>query len=184
MNENRVRRIIIFAIIGVVALWAVIIGAVMVVQAGRGASPTPTAIAVVPTPTATETASPSPTAPPTAEPTGTPTPEPSPTPPPTVTPVPETATPSPTKASLGTGKEIDRGDPNSSMIALTFDAGSGSEPTPKILDTLKERGIHVTVFLTGQWIEQNPELVKRIAADGHEIGNHTYSHPDLTTGAA
>jgi len=65
------------------------------------------------------------------------------------------------------------------QVALTFDAGASPAPCPSILKTLRENGLHVTFFLTGKWCEQNPELVKQIAAEGHEIGNHTYSHPDL-----
>lgn len=68
---------------------------------------------------------------------------------------------------------------SSTKIALTFDAGASPAPTPSILKTLKSAGLQVTFFLTGKWCEQNPELVKEIAADGHEIGNHSYSHPDL-----
>lgn len=65
------------------------------------------------------------------------------------------------------------------MIALTFDAGASPAPTPSILKTLKSAGLQVTFFLTGKWCEQNPDLVKEIAADGHEIGNHSYSHKDF-----
>jgi peptidoglycan/xylan/chitin deacetylase (PgdA/CDA1 family) len=64
-------------------------------------------------------------------------------------------------------------------IALTFDAGASAAPCPSILKTLRDNGLHVTFFLTGKWCEANPELVKEIAAEGHEICNHTYSHPDL-----
>lgn len=64
-------------------------------------------------------------------------------------------------------------------IALTFDAGSSPVPAPSILKTLKANGLHVTFFVTGKWCEQNPDLVKEIAAEGHELGNHSYSHPDL-----
>lgn len=64
-------------------------------------------------------------------------------------------------------------------IALTFDAGASPLPTPSILKTLRDNGLHVTFFLTGKWCEKNPDLVRQIAAEGHEIGNHTYSHPDL-----
>lgn len=67
----------------------------------------------------------------------------------------------------------------SSKIALTFDAGASSAPTPSILKTLKDAGLHVTFFLTGKWCEKDPELVKQIIADGHEIANHSYSHPDF-----
>lgn len=69
--------------------------------------------------------------------------------------------------------------PSPTKIALTFDAGASPVPTPSILAALKSAGLHVTFFVTGKWCEQNPDLVKQIAAEGHEIGNHTYSHPDL-----
>lgn len=64
-------------------------------------------------------------------------------------------------------------------IALTFDAGASPAPTPSILNTLRAEGVHVTFFLTGRWCVKSPELVKQIVDEGHEIGNHTYSHPDL-----
>lgn len=64
-------------------------------------------------------------------------------------------------------------------IALTFDAGASAAPTPAILAALKEADLQVTFFLTGKWCEKNPELVKRIINEGHEIGNHSYSHPDF-----
>ncbi len=64
-------------------------------------------------------------------------------------------------------------------IALTFDCGASAAPTPGILATLSDAGLRVTFFLTGRWAEQNPELVKQIAAAGHEIGNHSYSHKDF-----
>lgn len=64
-------------------------------------------------------------------------------------------------------------------VALTLDAGAGSEPVPSILATLRERGIHITFFLTGNWIQSNPDLARQIVADGHEIANHSLSHPDF-----
>ena len=76
------------------------------------------------------------------------------------------------------GLEMDRGLPGR-RVALTFDAGASAEPAPSVLDTLGQYGVHVTFFLTGQWAEDNPDLVRRIVAEGHEIGNHTYSHPHL-----
>jgi peptidoglycan/xylan/chitin deacetylase (PgdA/CDA1 family) len=76
------------------------------------------------------------------------------------------------------GVEVDRGQPGR-RVALTFDAGASAEPAAFILDTLKQYDVHVTFFLTGKWAEDNPGLVRRIAAEGHEIGNHTYSHPHL-----
>ncbi len=71
-----------------------------------------------------------------------------------------------------------RGVPN---LALTIDAGASSRRAEKILDVLREKGIITTFFLTGQFIERYPDIVKRIVMDGHEVGNHTYSHPHLTT---
>lgn len=64
-------------------------------------------------------------------------------------------------------------------IALTLDAGASAAPTPRVLDALRAAGLKVTFFLTGKWCEQNPEMVRAIHAEGHEIANHTYSHPDL-----
>lgn len=67
-------------------------------------------------------------------------------------------------------------------IALTFDDGPSSVHTPKLLDGLKERGVHATFFLIGKNIEQdgNAEIVKRMYEEGHLIGNHTYSHVEIT----
>lgn len=76
------------------------------------------------------------------------------------------------------GLEIARGLPGR-RVAITLDAGADSAPAAYILDTLREHQVHITFFLTGKWAEENPELVRRIAAEGHEIGNHTYDHPDL-----
>ncbi len=80
-------------------------------------------------------------------------------------------------ASLGWW-DVTRGSTGSPpRIALTFDAGSGAGPTPAILDTLKASGLHCTFFLTGEFAQSNPELVKRMAFEGHELGNHSWSHP-------
>ncbi len=75
--------------------------------------------------------------------------------------------------------EISHGSRAKPLIALTFDAGADSSPTTDILNTLAKYNLHCTFFLTGKWIERNPELTRRIAAEGHEIGNHTYSHRRL-----
>lgn len=66
------------------------------------------------------------------------------------------------------------------MVALTYDAGSGADGAPAVLDMLKKYDLKVTFFLTGKWVEKYPDLAKRIADEGHEIGNHSYSHPDFT----
>ncbi len=70
---------------------------------------------------------------------------------------------------------------NRPAVALTFDAGASSTPTTAILDALATRNLHVTFFLTGTWIRNNPDLTRRIVADGHEIANHSTTHPDFTT---
>jgi peptidoglycan-N-acetylglucosamine deacetylase len=65
-------------------------------------------------------------------------------------------------------------------IAMTFDDGPSAENTPRLLDILKQRGIKATFFLIGANAEANPNLVKRILAEGHELGNHTWTHPQLS----
>lgn len=62
---------------------------------------------------------------------------------------------------------------------MTFDDGPHAQNTPRLLDMLKQRKIHATFFFVGQCVQENPEIVKRIVAEGHEIGNHSWSHPDL-----
>lgn len=61
-------------------------------------------------------------------------------------------------------------------IALTFDDGPHPVNTPRILDVLGREGIHATFFLVGAHAERYPDLVRRIVAEGHEIGNHSYHH--------
>lgn len=65
-------------------------------------------------------------------------------------------------------------------IALTFDDGPDKSYTNEILDILNEYGIKATFFVIGKNCEENPDILKRIALEGHEIGNHTYSHPRLS----
>jgi peptidoglycan/xylan/chitin deacetylase (PgdA/CDA1 family) len=77
--------------------------------------------------------------------------------------------------------EVVHGDPSRPWISVIFNAGAGYAPAPAILDALKARGIHATFFLMGWWAEKNPDLVRRIAADGHEIASHGYEVFDLTT---
>lgn len=79
----------------------------------------------------------------------------------------------------GPGLEISRGLPGR-RVAITLDAGAGADPAATILDTLRDYDVQVTFFLTGRWAEENPDLVRRMAAEGHEFGNHTYDHPHLT----
>ena len=64
-------------------------------------------------------------------------------------------------------------------IAMTFDDGPSATLTPRLLDILKERHMHVTFFLVGENAKAHPEIIKRELAEGHEIGDHSWSHPNL-----
>lgn len=72
------------------------------------------------------------------------------------------------------------GSPNEKVIYLTFDAGYENGYTPKLLDVLKKHEVTATFFLVGHYLKTNPELVKRMVDEGHIVGNHTCSHPDMT----
>ncbi|MCX6996819.1 MAG: polysaccharide deacetylase family protein [Kiritimatiellaeota bacterium] len=74
---------------------------------------------------------------------------------------------------------ITRGDPHRKEVLLTFDSGETDLSTQQILDTLAQHHASAAFFLTGQWVERYPELTRRIAAAGHAIYNHSYSHPLL-----
>ena len=65
-------------------------------------------------------------------------------------------------------------------VALTFDDGPGPY-TDQLLDVLRDSGVRATFFVLGSSIERQPDALRRTAAEGHEIGNHTWSHRDLTT---
>jgi len=78
-------------------------------------------------------------------------------------------------------REVDAGNPSAKLVALTFDAGSSAEPVPTILRALAQRGVHCTFFLTGQWMERYPDMARQIADAGHELGNHSWSHPAFTS---
>ena len=70
---------------------------------------------------------------------------------------------------------------NTKIIALTFDDGPG-KGTAQILDALKRYNIKATFFALGQQMKANPELTRRIVREGHVLGNHSYTHPDLRQG--
>ena len=80
--------------------------------------------------------------------------------------------------------DLTRGPVDRPDILVSFDAGSSDRGAAAILDALSARGIRTTVFLTGEFIRRYPELARRIALDGHEVGNHTDTHPHLTTYAS
>jgi peptidoglycan/xylan/chitin deacetylase (PgdA/CDA1 family) len=138
-------------------------------------------------PTATWTPAPEPTttAPPTATVSPTAPAQPSPSPTQTATAAPAAPTPEQTAARsadrLPAPPVLHLVSDAGRRLALTFDGGSSSNGTADLLDLLKRLDLKVSIFLTGRFIERDAALVRRAVAEGHEIGNHTYSHPHLTT---
>ncbi|MDR3749823.1 MAG: glycosyltransferase [Acidobacteriota bacterium] len=76
--------------------------------------------------------------------------------------------------------QVDMYGSSPNKIALTFDDGPDPEWTPKILDILKEKNVRATFFLIGVEAEKYPSITKRVYGEGHEIGNHTFTHPDIS----
>lgn len=72
------------------------------------------------------------------------------------------------------------GDTEEKVLYLTFDAGYENGCTERILDALKKHNVPATFFLVGNYLEQNPELVKRMRSEGHIVANHTYHHYDMS----
>ena len=72
------------------------------------------------------------------------------------------------------------GNTNEKELYLTFDAGYENGCTAKILDTLKEKQVPAAFFLVGNYIRQSPDLVRRMVAEGHTVGNHTMHHYDMS----
>jgi peptidoglycan/xylan/chitin deacetylase (PgdA/CDA1 family) len=152
------------ALIGCLALAGVLIAC-----SGGSPSVTPTAIgsgtpSPAASPIATRTATAAvPTVPP-ATATSPPAPSPTPTPP----------------ASHEPALVVQRGPGQRKAVTLTFDAGSDPGYTSLILDTLAANNIIAAFGITGRWAEENPGLLQRIAADGHELINHSYDHSSFT----
>ena len=72
------------------------------------------------------------------------------------------------------------GDVGEKVLYLTFDAGYENGCTAKILDTLKEKQVPAAFFLVGNYIQRSPDLVRRMVAEGHTVGNHTMHHYDMS----
>ena len=68
---------------------------------------------------------------------------------------------------------------NIKYVALTFDDGPSPRCTPQLLDGLNERGVHATFFVVGCQVVKDPDIVTRMAAEGHQVGNHSYDHKEL-----
>lgn len=75
--------------------------------------------------------------------------------------------------------EISRGNPNKKQIIFTFDCGAGTHSAQKILEVAKKHDVKLTFFVTGKFAEKNPDLIRQIIVEGHEVFNHTYSHLHL-----
>ena len=65
-------------------------------------------------------------------------------------------------------------------VALSFDAAWGNEDTQKILEILAKHNVHATFFMTGGWVDSYPEDVKAILAGGHDLGNHSENHKNMS----
>jgi peptidoglycan-N-acetylglucosamine deacetylase len=72
-----------------------------------------------------------------------------------------------------------RGNPDKPMVSFIINVAWGNEFIPDMLATLKKHHVYATFFLEGRWVKNNPELAKMIVDAGHEIGNHSYSHPNM-----
>ena len=70
-------------------------------------------------------------------------------------------------------------DKKDKLVSISFDAAWGNEQTPTLLDILKNKDVKATFFLVGFWAEKYPESVKQIADAGHDVGNHSDTHPHL-----
>ncbi|HEX2909626.1 MAG TPA: polysaccharide deacetylase family protein [Chloroflexia bacterium] len=151
-------------------------------------TPPPDTVVVAPTetqPADTATPVPATTAPPTKAPTRTPTPVRATTAPPkptaTATSAPAKTNPPATNPPAQGLSEVVRGKTGKKEVAITLDAGAGSDPFPRLITALRKANVKVTFFLTGQWAQQNPTYVQQIVEEGHEIANHSWTHPDFTT---
>lgn len=75
---------------------------------------------------------------------------------------------------------IYKGHPDKPMVSFIINVAWGNEYLSDILATLKKHHIYATFFLEGNWVKKNPDMAKMIVDAGHEIGNHSYSHPDMS----
>jgi peptidoglycan/xylan/chitin deacetylase (PgdA/CDA1 family) len=71
------------------------------------------------------------------------------------------------------------GAPGTKLLALTYDDGPNDPHTPRLLDVLQKHGVKATFFMLGGMVQERPEIARAVASAGHEIGNHTYTHPNL-----
>ncbi|MFC4712807.1 LysM peptidoglycan-binding domain-containing protein [Planococcus dechangensis] len=84
------------------------------------------------------------------------------------------------QADAASSTYVTKGNTTSKVVALTFDDGSDGTNINKILDILKTNNVKATFFVTGSGINHHPSWIRNIANAGHQVGNHSYSHPDFT----
>src|SRR5450755_1463993 len=77
------------------------------------------------------------------------------------------------------GRTFARGIRGSKQIALTFDDGPNDPHTLELLDVLAKHSVRATFFMIGRFVRQQPEIARAVAQAGHNIGNHTFTHPLL-----
>lgn len=78
-----------------------------------------------------------------------------------------------------TPSPIYRGHPDKPMVSFIINVAWGNEYLPEMLAALKKHQVKASFFLEGRWVKNNPELAKMIVSAGHEVGNHSYTHPDM-----
>ena len=79
---------------------------------------------------------------------------------------------------------IETGPDDGRSVSLTFDDGPDPEHTPRLLSVLRRHGVPAVFCLLGRHVDDHPDLVRRIAADGHVLGNHSMRHDDVSTWSA
>ncbi|WP_181186080.1 polysaccharide deacetylase family protein [Alkalicoccus urumqiensis] len=87
----------------------------------------------------------------------------------------------PEEAEAARSNWVTKGTTTEKVVALTFDDGADGTNLPIILDVLDEYNVTSTFFLTGSGMRHHPDMIRRIAAEGHEVANHSDTHPDFTT---
>jgi len=76
-------------------------------------------------------------------------------------------------------EQLVSGPPNSGLVALTFDDGPDPVHTPEVLRVLREAGVQATFFMVGSKVQAYPEIARQVVAEGHTVGNHSYTHRDM-----
>lgn len=82
--------------------------------------------------------------------------------------------------SVSSASRISHGNRSQKYIALTFDDGPVPANTNRLLDILRRRNVKATFYVVGNRVKNHPSIIRRMVAEGHEVGNHTWGHPNLT----